>query len=82
MTPFDKFLQLLVKGWRLDAWILGKLGALVLFFLFVLFALVVVRQVSLMSRTVQTPLDKWLMWAGRGLFILAIAAFILGICIL
>lgn len=82
MTPFEKILQFLVKSWRIDLAVIAKLGVLLLFSLFILFALVVVRQVSLMSRTVNTPLDKWLLWAGRGLLILTIIMFILGICIL
>lgn len=82
MTPFDKLLQFLVKSWRLDIVILGKLGALLLLFLFFCFSLVVVRQVHLMSQTVNTQLDKPLMWAGRGLVGLTILVFILGLVIL
>lgn len=82
MTPFDKFLQFLVNSWKLDIVILAKLGMLTLLFLFFLFSLVVARQVNLMSHTVTTRLDKWLLWAGRILVLLAVGAFILGICIL
>lgn len=82
MTPFEKFLQFLVTSWRLDVAILTKFGALLLFFLFFLFALVVVRQVHLMSHTVTTNMDQWLMWAGRFLVLLAIAAFVLALIIL
>lgn len=82
MTPFEKFLQLLVKSWRFDIIILAKLGMLLLLLLFILFALVVVRQVNLMSQTVTTELDRLLMWAGRILVLLAVGAFVLGICIL
>lgn len=82
MTPFEKILQFLVRSWRMDVTILAKLGVLLLLFFFFMFSLVVVRQVNLMSRTVSTELDKSLMWAGRFLILLSVAAFILGICIL
>ena len=82
MTPFDQFLQFLVKSWKIDVVILAKAGSLILLFVFFLFSLVVVRQVGLMNQTVSTELDKPLMWAGRVLIVLAIAAFILGLCIL
>ena len=82
MTPFDKFLQFLVKSWRLDVVILAKLGVLLLLLLFFSFSLVVIRQVHLMSRTVSTQLDKPLMWAGRFLAILTLGVFILGVIVL
>lgn len=82
MTPFDKFLQLLVSGWRLDVVILGKIGALILLLIFLIFSLVVVRQVDLMAKTIHTQLDKPLKIAAYLLTILAAGAFILGLCIL
>lgn len=82
MTPFDNFLQLLVKGWRLDVLILGKAGALLLLFIYFMFSLVVVRQVDLMEKTIHTQLDKPLKIAAYFLTILAAGALILGICIL
>lgn len=82
MTPFDKFLQLLVKGWRLDIVVLGKAGALLLLFIYFMFSLVVVRQVDLMAKTIHTQLDKPLKIAAYCLTILAAGAFILGLIVL
>ncbi|MDZ7586244.1 MAG: DUF5657 family protein [Patescibacteria group bacterium] len=82
MTPFDKFLQFLVKGWRLDVIILGKIGALLLLFIYFMFSLVVIRQVDLMAKTIHTQLDRPLKIAAYLLTIIAAGAFILGIWIL
>lgn len=82
MTPFENFLQLLVKSWRLDIILLAKLGTLLLFLLFFAFSLVVTRQIHLMSETVTTQMDVFLKWAGRFLVLLAIGAFVLALIIL
>lgn len=82
MTPFDKFLQLLVRGWRFDIVLLGKAGALLLLLIYFIFSLVVVRQVDLMAKTIHTELDKPLKIAAYLLAILAAGVFILGIWIL
>ena len=82
MTPFDRFLQLLVINWRIDVVILGKLGMLLLLLLYFVFSLVVVRQVDLMAKTIHTQLDKPLKIAAYFLTILAAGAFILGLIVL
>lgn len=82
MTPFDKFIQLLVFNWRIDVVILGKLGMLLLLFLFFVFSLVVVRQVDLMAKTIHTQLDRPLKIAAYLLIVLAAGAFILGLIVL
>lgn len=76
MTPFERFLQFLVTGWRLDLEILGKLGVWLFLLLYLGFSLVVVRQVSLMSRTVTGFLEKQLLWLGWLLVVLAVGVFI------
>lgn len=82
MTPFDQFLQFLVSSWRLDLTILAKVAVLLLFFLFFMFSLVVLRQVDLMAKTIHTQLDKPLKIAAYFLVVLAISAFILSLWIL
>ena len=76
MTPFERLLQFLVAGWRLDLEILGKLAVWLFLLLYLGFSLVVVRQVSLMSRTITGFLEKQLLWLGWLLVILAVVVFI------
>jgi hypothetical protein len=82
MTPFEKVLEFLAKGWRLDIWILAKVGVSIFLILYVMFALVVARQVSLMCKTVSGLMDKGLIWASRILVALAIGVLLLGLIIL
>ena len=76
MTPFEKFLQFLVFGWRLDVVILAKLGVWLFLLLYIGFSLVVVRQVKLMSRTVNGFLENQLSIMAWALVLLAVAVFI------
>jgi len=66
MTPFDKLLEFLFKSWRVD----------------VLFALMIVRQIHLMSKTVKGTIEKILMLAAKGLVILSIAIIVLALFVL
>ncbi|OGD57816.1 hypothetical protein A3I57_00820 [Candidatus Beckwithbacteria bacterium RIFCSPLOWO2_02_FULL_47_23] len=76
MTPFDQFLQFLVAGWRLDVAILAKLGVWLFLLLYLGFSLVVVRQVKLMSHTVNGFLENQLSIMAWALVLLAVAVFI------
>ena len=82
MTPFDKLFEILVTSWQVDLIILAKGGLLLFLFLYILFSLVVVRQVQLMDKTVKGLLEKWLEWAAKSLVALAIIAFILAVIVL
>ncbi len=82
MTPFDKLLEFLFKSWRVDVLILGKLGVLLFLFLYLLFSLMVVRQISLMSRTINGSIEKRLMMAGKALVGLAIGVIVLALFVL
>ncbi|MBU2052159.1 MAG: DUF5657 family protein [Patescibacteria group bacterium] len=82
MTPFDKLLEFLVAGWRVDVAILAKLGVWLFLLLYLGFSLVVVRQVRLMSRTVTGFLEKELEVLGWALVLLAVAVFIFSLFIL
>ena len=82
MTPFDKLLEFLFKSWRVDVLILGKLGILLFLFLYLLFALMIVRQIHLMSKTVKGTIEKILMLAAKGLVILSIAIIVLALFVL
>lgn len=82
MTPFEKFLQFLVAGWRLDVVILAKLGVWLFLLLYIGFSLVVVRQVKLMSHTVNGFLENQLSIMAWALVLLAVAAFIVSLIIL
>jgi len=82
MTPFDKLLEFLFKSWRVDVLILGKVGILLFLILYLLFALMIVRQVHLMSKTIKGSIEKVLMLAARGLVILAIGVIVLALFVL
>jgi len=82
MTPFDKLLQFLFRSWQIDLIILAKGGILLFLFLYILFSLVVVRQIQLMDKTIKGLLQKWLIWAAKTLVGLAIIAFILAVIVL
>ncbi len=82
MTPAEKFLESLVKTWRVDLLIMSKLGVLLFLGLFILFSLVVVKQVKLMSNTINGVMEDGLVLAARLLVALAVLAFILGLVVL
>lgn len=82
MTPAEKFLFWLTQSWRLDVWIIAKGAVLLLLFLYILFSLVVMKQIKLMSRAINGLAEGWLVWGARGLLVLAISAFLLALFIL
>lgn len=82
MTPFERLLESIVNNWQVDVWMVGKIGMLVLLVLYLLFSLVVIKQVKLMCRTISGVMDKGLLIAAKVLVGLAVAALVLGIIIL
>jgi len=82
MTPFESLLELLTENWQLEVWVVAKLGMLLALFLYFMFSLVVVRQIKLMTRTLNGLLEKELMLGARILVGLSIAVFVLAIVIL
>lgn len=82
MTPAEKFLFWLTQSWRLDVWVLAKGAVLLLLFLYIMFALVVMKQIKLMSRAVNGLAEEWLKWGAMGLLGLAAGVFLLGLFIL
>lgn len=52
------------------------------FFLYIIFAFVVIRQVRLMSQTITTPLEPVLRLAAYAHFFLVLAVFVLAVIIL
>lgn len=82
MTPAEKFLLWLTQSWRLDILVLAKGAVLLLLFLYIMFALVVMKQIKLMSRAVNGLAESWLKWGAMALLGLAVGAFLLGLFIL
>ncbi len=82
MTQFEKVLEFLTKTWQADVLILAKLGILLLLFLYFIFSLVVVKQIKLMSKTVNGVMEKKLLLAAKILVGLAVAVFIMALIIL
>jgi len=82
MTPFEKLLEFLFKSWRVDVLILGRIGVFLFLFLYLLFALMVVRQIHLMSKTVKGSIENILMLAAKGLVILAVGVIVLALFVL
>ncbi len=82
MTPAEKFLLWLTQSWRLDVWVVAKGAVLLLLIIFILFALVVLKQIKLMSRAINGLAEGWLKWGAIGLIGVAVAAFILALFIL
>lgn len=82
MTPAEKFLFWLTQSWRLDVWIIAKGAVLLLLFLYILFSLVVMKQIKLMSRAISGLAENWLVWGAIALLVLAISAFLLALFIL
>jgi hypothetical protein len=82
MTPFEGFLDFLFGSWRLDIFILGKIGVLLFLVLYLIFALVVVKQVKLMSRTITASTEPYLLTGAWVLVGLALAVLLLGLIIL
>lgn len=60
----------------MSIWIIGKILFLVAFFIYVIFAGVVVRQVYLMTQTLEAGFETEMRTAAWALFFLSIAVFI------
>ena len=82
MTPFDKFLQLLVTGWRFDLAFFGKAAVILLLVLYLIFSLVVVRQVKLMNKTINGLISRPLVIMSWALVALALVILIYSLIIL
>ena len=82
MTPFDKLLLFLTQNWQLEVRVLAKIGVLLLLSLYLVFTLVVVKQIKIMGKAVNGLLEKELLIGARVLIGLAIATIILAIIIL
>ena len=82
MTPFERILEFLVKNWRVDAAIVAKVGVMVFLGLYLVFALMVVRQIKLMSQTINGLSERWLIAGAWALVGLAGAALMLGLIVL
>jgi len=82
MTPFEKFLESLTLNWKVDAEMLGKAGILLFLGLYLIFSLVVVKQVKLMSATINGLMEDKLVVAAYGLMVLAALSLILAIVVL
>jgi len=79
MSPFEQFLQSLVN---IQLGSLTRLFISFSFFLYLLFAFIIIRQVNLMSKTLVVPIDKAIKimaWVHLGL---AIFSFVLTLIIL
>ena len=82
MTPFDKLLLFLTQNWQLELRVFAKIGAILLLSLYLVFTLVVVKQIKIMGKAVNGLLEKELLIGARVLIGLAIATIILAIIIL
>lgn len=81
MTPFEQFIQSLVSV-IMNPWILVKFLLLIGFLIYIAFAVVVIRQVALMARTLTGDFNRWLKlvtWLHLGV---AIGVFVLALVIL
>ncbi|MFH1840556.1 MAG: DUF5657 family protein [Candidatus Shapirobacteria bacterium] len=57
MTPFDQFIAFLAQGLPgFDPWLIIKIFVLIALFLYLAFAVIVLRQVMLMDETVKSSL--------------------------
>ena len=81
MTPADQFIQFLADMIRdFNIWFLIKILFLIGLVIYLAFAVIVIRQVGLMSKTVNGPLEvpiKSIVWihllVAIGVFLLALA---------
>jgi len=82
MTPFEKLMQTMLGGVKIDVWLVAKIGVLLLLLLYVLFSLVVVKQIKLMSKTVNGVMEKQLLVAAKVLVGVAVTVFLIALVIL
>ena len=78
-APFEQTLESFLS---IQVWDIAKLFVSFTFLLYVIFALIIVRQVNLMAKTLIVPIDlpiKFIAWIHLGL---AIFAFLLVLIIL
>ena len=81
MTPFDRFIESLTNL-SLNPWGVVKVFYLVALFIFIAFGVIVVRQVKLMSKTLNGILDLPLklvscLYLGLTIFVFVLALIIL-----
>jgi len=79
MSPFEQFLQSLVN---IQLGSLTRLFISFSFFLYLLFAFIIIRQVNLMSKTLVVPIDKAIKIMALVHLGLAIFSFVLTLIIL
>jgi len=82
MTPFEQIMEWLTRTWQVEALIGAKIGVVLFLFLYLLFALVVVKQIKVMSETVTGVLEKELTIAAWFLVGLAGALILVALLIL
>ena len=82
MTPFEKFINLISVNLEFDGWVAAKVAVLVFLFLYILFSLVVVKQVKLMSQTVKGMMENGISVVAYVLVGVAVVAFVLAMIIL
>jgi len=82
MTPFEKLIETMLGGAKIDVWVIAKIGVLLLLLLYVLFSLVVVKQIKLMSKTVNGVMEKQLLVAAKVLVGVAVTVFLIALVIL
>ena len=82
MTPFDNLLLFLTQNWQLEVRVLAKIGVILLLSLYLVFTLVVDKQIKIMGKAINGLLEKELLIGARILIGLALAAIILAIIIL
>ncbi len=78
-VPFEQTLESLLS---IQVWDIAKLFVSLIFFLYIVFALIIVKQVGLMAKTLIVPIDlpiKFVAWIHLGL---AILTFLLVLIIL
>ena len=82
MTPFDRLLEFLSQNWKIEVNWLAKGGVVFFLVLYLVFTLVVVKQIKLMKNTLNGFLEQELMFGARLLVGLAIAALVMALIIL
>lgn len=82
MTPFEQLSEWFTRTWQVEVMLGAKIGVVLFLFLFLLFTLVVVRQIKVMSETVTGVLEKELTVAAWILVGLSSVSIILALIIL
>ena len=79
MSNFDRFLELITA---IQIWDIARLIVVFVLFLYTLFALIVLKQVNLMSKTLIVPIDSAIKIIVRFHLYLAALIFLLALIIL